>query len=145
MTNKPIFFDATGRRAARLSLFGWTAAVVSTVLGIAFIASLVVAPQMEQVNFTNRLTAVHLPELEKKATDPGLLKAAARLAAEARAALAKRIEQSRLRHQKIARAAVLRLKSLREHTRLRAIPRSSVRSRILTGSSPTGWACTDRT
>ncbi len=104
MTNKPIFFDATGRRAARLSLFGWTAAVVSTVLGIAFIASLVVAPQMEQVNFTNRLTAVHLPELEKKATDPGLLKSAARLAAEARAALAKRIEQSHLRHQKIARA-----------------------------------------
>src|SRR3569832_833235 len=104
MTNKPIFFDATGRRAARLSLLGWTAAVVSTVLGVAFIASLVVAPQMEQVNFTNRLTAGHLPELEKKATDPGLLKAAARLAAEARAALAKRIEQSRLRHQKIARA-----------------------------------------
>ena len=48
MTNKPIFFDATGRSAARLSIFGWTAAVVSTVLGIAFIASLVVAPQMEQ-------------------------------------------------------------------------------------------------
>jgi hypothetical protein len=73
MTKKPIFFDATGRRAARISLMGWVVAVVSTVLGIAFIASLVVAPQMESVTFTNRLTAIHLPELVNKATDPGLL------------------------------------------------------------------------
>ena len=85
MTKKPIFFDATGRRAARISLFGWTAAVVSTVLGVAFVASLVVAPQMTSVTFANRLTAIHLPELVKKATAPGLLKSAGRLAAEARA------------------------------------------------------------
>jgi cellulose synthase/poly-beta-1,6-N-acetylglucosamine synthase-like glycosyltransferase/peptidoglycan/xylan/chitin deacetylase (PgdA/CDA1 family)/spore germination protein YaaH len=104
MTSKPIFFDATGRRAARISLVGWIAAVVSTVLGVAFIASLLVAPQMEAVTFTNRLTAVHLPELVKKSTDPGLLRSAGRLAAEAREELAKRIEQARLRHQKIARA-----------------------------------------
>ncbi len=98
MTKKPIFFDATGRRAARISLVGWVAAVVSTVLGVAFIASLVVAPQMDSVNFTTRLTAIHLPELEKKATDPGLLKSAARLAAEVRA---RRVDLARVRHQRI--------------------------------------------
>lgn len=99
MTKKPIFFDATGRRAARISLLGWVAAVVSTALGIAFIASLVVAPQMENVNFSTRLSAIHLPELEKKATAPGLLKSATRLAAEVRA---RRVDLARVRRQRIA-------------------------------------------
>ncbi|HVZ91720.1 MAG TPA: glycosyltransferase [Rhizomicrobium sp.] len=97
MTKKPIFFDATGRRAARISVLGWIAAVISTALGIAFIASLFVAPPMQRVSFTTRLTAIHLPELEKKATDPGLLKSAARLAAEARASRAARSRARRLR------------------------------------------------
>jgi peptidoglycan-N-acetylglucosamine deacetylase len=44
MANKPVFFDVTGRRAQRLSTLGWTAAVVSTILFIGFVASLVVAP-----------------------------------------------------------------------------------------------------
>mgnify|MGYP001546769890 CR=1 FL=1 len=100
MTKKPIFFDATGRRAARISLLGWAAAVISTILGIAFIASLVVAPQMTTVTFSNRLTAVHLPELVNKAKAPGLLKSAGRLAAEARA---RRIDLARVRHQRVAR------------------------------------------
>jgi cellulose synthase/poly-beta-1,6-N-acetylglucosamine synthase-like glycosyltransferase/peptidoglycan/xylan/chitin deacetylase (PgdA/CDA1 family)/spore germination protein YaaH len=97
MNRKPIFFDATGRRAARLSLLGWAAAIVSTVLGIAFIASLLIAPPMENVSFSTRLTAIHLPELENKAKAPGLLKSAARLAAEARA---RKLEQMRLHPQK---------------------------------------------
>jgi cellulose synthase/poly-beta-1,6-N-acetylglucosamine synthase-like glycosyltransferase/peptidoglycan/xylan/chitin deacetylase (PgdA/CDA1 family)/spore germination protein YaaH len=100
MTKKPIFFDATGRRAARISLVGWVAAVVSTVLGAAFIASLVVAPQVTGVTFSNRLTAVHLPELVNKAKAPGLLKSAGRLAAEARA---RRMDLARVRRQRIAR------------------------------------------
>jgi len=106
MSKKPIFFDATGRRAARLSILGWTVAVLSTILGIAFIASLVIAPPMESVSFTTRLTAIHLPELVKKAADPGLLKSAGRLAAEARA---RREERQRLRHQKLTRNAPLRV------------------------------------
>ena len=100
MSKKPIFFDATGRRAARFSLVGWIVAILSTVLGVAFIASLVVAPQMQTMTFTNRLTAIHLPELVNKATAPGLLKSAARLAAEARDV---RLEAIRLRLKKIAR------------------------------------------
>jgi cellulose synthase/poly-beta-1,6-N-acetylglucosamine synthase-like glycosyltransferase/peptidoglycan/xylan/chitin deacetylase (PgdA/CDA1 family)/spore germination protein YaaH len=100
MSKKPIFFDATGRRAARISFVGWGVAVVSTVLGVAFIASLVVAPQMEAVTFTSRLTAIHLPDLVNKAKDPGLLKSAGRLAAEARASRARlrRLHHSRNMH-----------------------------------------------
>ena len=100
MSKKPIFFDATGRRAARFSLVGWTVAILSTILGIAFIASLVVAPQIQTVTFTNRLTAIHLPELVNKATAPGLLKSAARLAAEARKV---RLDAIRQHQRKIAR------------------------------------------
>src|ERR1700742_3006346 len=102
MNRKPIFFDATGRRAARLSLLGWAAAIVSTVLGIAFIASLLIAPPMESVSFSTRLTAIHLPELENKAKAPALLKSAARLAAQARA---RKLEQMRLHPQKGGRGA----------------------------------------
>jgi cellulose synthase/poly-beta-1,6-N-acetylglucosamine synthase-like glycosyltransferase/peptidoglycan/xylan/chitin deacetylase (PgdA/CDA1 family) len=105
MSKKPIFFDATGRRAARLSILGWTVAVLSTVLGVAFIASLVIAPPLQSVSFTTRLTAIHLPELVKKATAPGLLKSAARLAEEARA---RREERHRLRHQASAHNLPLR-------------------------------------
>jgi cellulose synthase/poly-beta-1,6-N-acetylglucosamine synthase-like glycosyltransferase/peptidoglycan/xylan/chitin deacetylase (PgdA/CDA1 family)/spore germination protein YaaH len=100
MSKKPIFFDATGRRAARFSLVGWTVAILSTILGIAFVASLVVAPQMQSVTFANRMTAIHLPELVSKATAPGLLKSAARLAAEARK---QSLDAMHLRQKKIAR------------------------------------------
>src|ERR1700679_1071788 len=99
MSKKPIFFDATGRRAARFSLVGWTVAILSTILGIAFVASLVVAPQMQSVTFANRMTAIHLPELVNKATAPGLLKSAARLAAEARK---QSLDAMHLRQKKIA-------------------------------------------
>jgi peptidoglycan-N-acetylglucosamine deacetylase len=85
MADKPIFFDSTGRRAARVSFVGWAAAVVSTILAAGFVASLVVVPEMGNINLPGRLTAIHLPELEKKALAPGLLRFAERLAAEARA------------------------------------------------------------
>jgi cellulose synthase/poly-beta-1,6-N-acetylglucosamine synthase-like glycosyltransferase/peptidoglycan/xylan/chitin deacetylase (PgdA/CDA1 family)/spore germination protein YaaH len=97
MAQKPIFFDATGRRAARLSVLGWIVAVVSTILGIAFIASLVAVPQFTSVTFNNRLTPVIMDKLVKKATAPGLLKAAAALSAKAHEA-----EVTRARWEKIA-------------------------------------------
>ncbi|HVU21753.1 MAG TPA: polysaccharide deacetylase family protein, partial [Rhizomicrobium sp.] len=100
MDKKPIFFDASGRRAARLSLAGWIVAVLSTILGVAFIATLVVSPPVHSVGFANRLTAIHLPELVKKSADPGLLKSAGRLAAQARIS---REERQRQRHEKILR------------------------------------------
>src|ERR1044071_2941549 len=58
MSDKPVFFDASGRRAVRASVVGWTAAVVSLVLGAVFAASLVAAPQVSQLRLPGRLTAI---------------------------------------------------------------------------------------
>ena len=81
MANKPVFFDATGRRAFGASVVGWTAGIVSLILGAAFVVSLLTVPAAEPLRLPGRLTAI----LEKKAKAPGLLRSAAHLAAEARA------------------------------------------------------------
>ncbi|HWD29571.1 MAG TPA: glycosyltransferase [Rhizomicrobium sp.] len=81
MANKPVFFDATGRRAFGASIVGWTAGVVSLILGAAFVVSLLTVPAGEPLHLPGKLTAV----LEKKAKAPGLVRSAVRLAAEARA------------------------------------------------------------
>jgi cellulose synthase/poly-beta-1,6-N-acetylglucosamine synthase-like glycosyltransferase/peptidoglycan/xylan/chitin deacetylase (PgdA/CDA1 family) len=94
MADKPVFFDASGRRAVGASVVGWTAAVVSLVLGAVFAASLVAVPQATQLRLPGRLTAVSTQNLEKKALDPGLLRSAARLATEAQT---RRKERARLR------------------------------------------------
>jgi cellulose synthase/poly-beta-1,6-N-acetylglucosamine synthase-like glycosyltransferase/peptidoglycan/xylan/chitin deacetylase (PgdA/CDA1 family)/spore germination protein YaaH len=98
MADKPIFFDSTGRRAARVAFIAWALAVVSVLLASGFVASLVVVPEMEDINLRGRLTAIHMPELEKKAQAPGLLRFAARLAAEARA------RRAEFAHQRLASA-----------------------------------------
>lgn len=85
MANKPIFFDATGRRAAHVSFIGWAVAIASTLIGIAFLASLLAVPHFESLKLPGQLSAVPTAELENKATSPGLLRSAARLAEEARA------------------------------------------------------------
>ena len=85
MTNKPVFFDATGRRAFGASVVGWTAAIVSLVLGAAFVMSLLTVPTAAPLRLPGRLVAVNLPELERKALAPGLVRAAEKLASEARA------------------------------------------------------------
>ena len=96
MAKKPIFFDATGKRAARFTLIGWIAVVVSVVLGGAFVASLVAVPREAILNLPGRLTAVHVPELENKAVAPGLLKSAEQLAEAARIRKAERQRARRL-------------------------------------------------
>ncbi|HTW34155.1 MAG TPA: polysaccharide deacetylase family protein [Rhizomicrobium sp.] len=93
MANKPIFFDATGRRAARVSFAGWVLAVVSTILGGIFIATLFAAPQMAQLRLPGQRTAINLTDLEFKAKDPVRLRSAAKLGAKA---LARREEQARI-------------------------------------------------
>src|SRR6202789_357299 len=108
MVNRSIFFDATGRRAARVSFIGWTAALISVLLGAAFVANLVMVPDVGRVKLPGEVTAV---QLEKKAIAPGLLKFAANLAAAAR----QKREQVALAHwQKIERArhAPLALRAL---------------------------------
>ncbi|HEY4342850.1 MAG TPA: glycosyltransferase [Parvibaculum sp.] len=112
MANKPIFFDASGRRAAHISIFGWIAAIVSTVAAVAFVISVAVVPHLDSVKLPGQMNAVPTAELERKAMSPGLLKAAASLAAEARARREKVAHEHR-RKQEHARlnntaAAILR-------------------------------------
>ena len=99
MANKPIFFDASGRRAGRVSLIGWIVVVVGTVVAASALATLVSISAPKDLPF-GRMTAIHLPELEKKAEAPGLLKSAEKLALEARA---RREELSQLRKRRAER------------------------------------------
>ncbi|HVP86162.1 MAG TPA: glycosyltransferase [Rhizomicrobium sp.] len=84
MTDKPVFLDVTGRRATRISLIGWIAAIISTALGIGFIASMFAVPQLQRVRLPGELSVVHTQELENKARAPGLVPTATQLAREAR-------------------------------------------------------------
>ena len=94
MANKPVFFDVTGRRAQRISALGWVAAIISTILGIGFVISLLITPATPDVDLPGRPVAINPPQLVRQAVAPGLLKSAARLAAEARI---RRLEIQRLR------------------------------------------------
>jgi cellulose synthase/poly-beta-1,6-N-acetylglucosamine synthase-like glycosyltransferase/peptidoglycan/xylan/chitin deacetylase (PgdA/CDA1 family)/spore germination protein YaaH len=85
MSNKPIFFDASGRRALGASIVGWSAGVLSLILGAVFVVSLVNVPSRAQPKVPGHLTAIAIHDLEKKALDPALVRSAARLANEARA------------------------------------------------------------
>ena len=82
--NKPVFFDPTGRRARRVSFVAWSLAVVSTVLLIAFVASVLVAPVLPGVDF-RRVHPVAVKSESGAPVSQALLKRAAQLAAEARA------------------------------------------------------------
>ena len=84
MANKPIFFDATGRRAARMTVIAWLGAVASALLAAGFVASLIAVAQIASVRLPGHMTAIHTPDLEKKAIAPGLLSSAERLAQAAR-------------------------------------------------------------
>src|SRR5215472_17633997 len=106
MAEKPVFFDASGRRAASVTVVGWTAALVSGLLAAAFLASLIlIDTKVPALIMPGRLTAIHVPELEKKAQDPELLKLAARLAVEARQ---RREETARARRLRAERGGVQR-------------------------------------
>ena len=104
MANKPVFFDATGRRAFRVSLIGWGAAIVSTLLGVAFLTSVAAVPHFASVKLPGRLTAVNAQTLEQNALAPGLLHSAAQLAAQARAKRIELLKAKHLRNARIARA-----------------------------------------
>jgi cellulose synthase/poly-beta-1,6-N-acetylglucosamine synthase-like glycosyltransferase/peptidoglycan/xylan/chitin deacetylase (PgdA/CDA1 family)/spore germination protein YaaH len=84
MANKPIFFDATGRRAVGVSIIAWAAVLASAVLAAGFVASLIAVAQIANVRLPGHMTAIHTPDLEKKAIAPGLLSSAERLAEAAR-------------------------------------------------------------
>jgi len=81
MANKPIFFDASGRRAARIKILAWAAGLALLVISVGFAASLALAPPVRGLVFPQR--AAPAPLL-KRAQKPGLLARAERLATAAR-------------------------------------------------------------
>jgi cellulose synthase/poly-beta-1,6-N-acetylglucosamine synthase-like glycosyltransferase/peptidoglycan/xylan/chitin deacetylase (PgdA/CDA1 family) len=118
MAHRPVFFDVTGRRAARISAMGWVAAIVSTILGVAFVTSLLIATPAPNLDLPGRPVAINPPQLVRQAVAPGLLKSAARLAAEARV---RRLEIQRLRHYRNTMPARVPAGLLPKHGRALAI------------------------
>jgi len=104
MIDKPVFFDASGRRATRMSVLGRAVAILTTIIGIVFIASLIFEPPIAQPNLPGRLSALNPAELVRHAFDPAMLNAAAKLAQEARAERAALVRAWRAQRAKLAQA-----------------------------------------
>jgi cellulose synthase/poly-beta-1,6-N-acetylglucosamine synthase-like glycosyltransferase/peptidoglycan/xylan/chitin deacetylase (PgdA/CDA1 family)/spore germination protein YaaH len=105
MTDKPIFFDASGRRASRVSVLGRALALIAAVIAVAFVTSLVVEPHASSPRLPGHLSAINPAELVRRAFDPAMMSAAARLAQEARAERAKLVRAWRAQRAKLAARA----------------------------------------
>jgi len=79
MANSPIFFDASGRRAARIRVLAWIVGIALLVISVGFAASLALAPPVTGLNLPGRSAATPA-NLVKRAQKPGLLARAERLA-----------------------------------------------------------------
>src|SRR5579872_1070999 len=84
MSNKPIFFDESGRRAARIRVVAWAVSLSALLILVGFITSLALSPRVNGLDFPGRATAANPALLEKRAQKPGLLARAERLAQAAR-------------------------------------------------------------
>ena len=103
MANSPIFFDASGRRAARIRILAWIVGIALLAISVGFAASLALAPPVTGLNLPGRSAATPA-NLVKKAQKPGLLARAERLAAAARSK--RRLEDiARLRRNQSALAS----------------------------------------
>ncbi|HSS14591.1 MAG TPA: polysaccharide deacetylase family protein, partial [Rhizomicrobium sp.] len=84
MSNKPIFFDESGRRAARIRVVAWVVGLSVLLILIGFITSLALSPRVNGLDFPGRVAAASPAQLVKRAQKPGLLARAERLAQAAR-------------------------------------------------------------
>ena len=84
MSNKPIFFDESGRRAARIRIVAWAVSLSALLILVGFITSLALSPRVNGLDFPGRAAAANPALLEKRAQKPGLLPRAERLAQAAR-------------------------------------------------------------
>jgi peptidoglycan-N-acetylglucosamine deacetylase len=82
MATKPIFFDASGRRAARIKVVAWVVGIAALVILVGFATSLALAPPVTSLDLPGRVAATPA-NLIKRAQKPGLLARAERLAAAA--------------------------------------------------------------
>ena len=90
MVNKPIFFDASGRRAARIKVVAWVVGIAALVILVGFVTSLALAPPVTGLDLPGRGVAATPANVLKRAQKPGLLARAQRLAA---AAQKRRLEE----------------------------------------------------
>jgi cellulose synthase/poly-beta-1,6-N-acetylglucosamine synthase-like glycosyltransferase/peptidoglycan/xylan/chitin deacetylase (PgdA/CDA1 family) len=81
MANKPVFFDASGRRAVRLAYLGWALIILGTVIGIGFVTNLLITPPGRDLSPPERARALRI---EARAEKPSLVASAERLASVAR-------------------------------------------------------------
>ncbi len=81
MANSPIFFDASGRRAARIRILAWIVGIALLVISVGFAVSLALAPPVAGLNLPGHPAPANLL---KRAQKPGLLARAERLATAAR-------------------------------------------------------------
>jgi cellulose synthase/poly-beta-1,6-N-acetylglucosamine synthase-like glycosyltransferase/peptidoglycan/xylan/chitin deacetylase (PgdA/CDA1 family)/spore germination protein YaaH len=99
MADKPIFFDATGRRAARITAIGWALAILGVVVFTGFAASVFLSPPVTSLNLPGHTVAV-APSAEtnlvRRARKPGLLPRAERLAEAARMRRAQAARETRM-------------------------------------------------
>ena len=88
MADKPIFFDATGKRAARITVIGWALVILGILVFTGFAASVLLSPPVTGLNLPGHTVAVspsaQASNLVRRARKPGLLPRAERLAAAAR-------------------------------------------------------------
>jgi cellulose synthase/poly-beta-1,6-N-acetylglucosamine synthase-like glycosyltransferase/peptidoglycan/xylan/chitin deacetylase (PgdA/CDA1 family) len=84
MANKPIFFDASGRRAARIKVIAWITGITVLVILVGFATSLVLSPPVTGLDLPGHAASANPANLVKRAKKPGLLARAERLAGLAR-------------------------------------------------------------
>ncbi len=86
MGSKPIFFDASGRRAARIKVIAWVVGIAAVVILTGFVTSLLLSPPVSGLDLPGRAAAAPnlAKNLERRAQKPGLLARAERLAGLAR-------------------------------------------------------------
>ncbi|MBL6853853.1 MAG: glycosyltransferase, partial [Alphaproteobacteria bacterium] len=99
MSDKPIFYDATGWRALGASVAGWTAGIFSLILGAAFVVTMINVPVLG-TKTPFHFTPVSIADLEKDAKAPGLVRSAARSGAEAWAAREQHARELALRNER---------------------------------------------
>jgi cellulose synthase/poly-beta-1,6-N-acetylglucosamine synthase-like glycosyltransferase/peptidoglycan/xylan/chitin deacetylase (PgdA/CDA1 family) len=84
MANKPIFFDASGRRAARIKVIAWVTGIAALVILVGFATSLALSPPVTGLDLPGHAASANPANLVKRAKKPGLLARAERLAGLAR-------------------------------------------------------------